>query len=213
MSDEFNTSAARRQVELPSVGARLAGGAAVLGALAFLAAVFRRSLRLQPSFGQGGLATEFRRAVFFVGDWTLVVALLFLLVGVAGFALYWRPEERLSRAGVGVTTAGFSLCLLAATARVVLGPSLATSGAFAVGALTYIGGSLPLGLALVLSDNVRSDLLRTGGLFFLAAGPAFSMGVTFYPFNGLLAGATIGGPYALGWAIVGAYLLRMDASE
>ncbi|WP_224449988.1 hypothetical protein [Haloprofundus salilacus] len=195
---------------------RLAGVAAFLGTLLVTASLLRRAL--SDVTAGGDVVFDVQNTVFVVDQGLLVAGILLLLVALVGFVLY-HEEAKGAYWWLGVlgTGSGMALSLVSAGVQVVfdmLGMATLTQYAaygFLAGNVAFIGASLPLGVALLLSGWAKAPELRVAGLAFAGTGPSISQGAIFYGLNGLFGGLLFVGAYATAWLLVAYNLLRADS--
>ncbi|WP_224336468.1 hypothetical protein [Haloprofundus halobius] len=198
-----------------STSRRAAGVAALLGTLLVTAGLLRQALT--DVTAGGDVVFDVQNTVFLVEQGALVAGIFLLLVALVGFVLYHREAEGVYWwLGVLGTGGGMVLSLVSAGAQFAFDlAGMATLSQYAAygflaGNVGFIGASLPLGVALLVSGWAKAPELRLAGVAFAGTGPSISQGAIFFGLNGLFGGLLFVGAYATAWLLVAYNLLRDD---
>ncbi|WP_224269274.1 hypothetical protein [Haloprofundus salinisoli] len=194
---------------------RVSGVAALLGTLLVTAGLLRQALT--DVTAGGDVVFDVQNTVFLADQLALVAGILLLFVALVGFVLYHEDAGGIYWwLGVLGTGGGMVLSLVSAGAQFafdVAGMTALSQYAaygFLVGNVGFIGASLPLGIALLVSGWAKAPELRLAGVAFAGTGPSISQGAIFYGLNGLFGGLLFVGAYATAWLLVAYNLLRAD---
>ncbi|QCJ48131.1 MULTISPECIES: hypothetical protein [Haloprofundus] len=194
---------------------RIGGAAALLGTLLVTAGLLQQALT--DVTAGGDVVFDVQNTVFLVDQLALVAGILLLFVALVGFVLYHEEAGGIYWwLGVLGTGGGMAFSLASAGAQFAFEMAgMATLAQYAAygflaGNVGFIGASLPLGIALLLSGWAKAPELRLAGIAFAGTGPSISQGAIFFGLNGLFGGLLFVGAYATAWLLVAYNLLRAD---